>query len=76
MIRVLRLLEYTFENPADAEAHMSRLVVPANGTSRLPSGHPNLNGITIRSAIITDFDARTKIEVTDIPRPGDVDHAR
>lgn len=73
MIRVLRLLEYTFENAADAEDHMGRLGVPANGTFRLPPGRPSQHGrsqgpITIRSAIVTDFDAKTKIEVTEIPR--------
>lgn len=48
MIRILRLLEYTYEDNERAEEDIGRWQIPAIGTSR----HGNM---TIRSAIITDF---------------------
>lgn len=56
MIRVLRLLEYTFETNEQAEKHMSNFGVPANGTHYI-NGRDGV--LKIRSAIIVDFDAKT-----------------
>ena len=48
-VRVLRLLEYTFDTPEDAEKHMSNFGVPANGISNRGIG------MVIRSSIIIDL---------------------
>lgn len=48
MIRVLRIIEYTYDNNQRAEEDMARWQVPAIGTRR----HGNM---TIRSTIITDL---------------------
>lgn len=53
MIRILRILEYTFDTPERAEAHMGQLGVPLNG---LFASHTPGDGMTIRSASIVDFD--------------------
>jgi hypothetical protein len=47
-IRILRLLEYVYESNERAEEDMSRWKIPPVGTSR----HGNM---TIKSAIVTDF---------------------
>jgi hypothetical protein len=48
MIRILRLLEYVYDDEARAEEDMARWQVPPVGSRR----HGNM---TIRSSIITDF---------------------
>jgi len=47
-VRVLRLLEYTYDNNVRAEEDMARWQVPPIGTRR----HGDM---TVRSAIITDL---------------------
>ena len=48
MIRVLRILEYTYESNERAEEDMQRWQVPAVGSQR----HGDM---TIRSSVITDL---------------------
>lgn len=51
MIRWLRLLEYTFDSPEQAEKHAQCLGVPINGVYKTSIS----GGIVIRSSTITDF---------------------
>lgn len=53
MIRVLRLLEYEFEDNEMAENHMAQFQVPAIGTKAFGKH------TTIRSAIITNLDPKS-----------------
>lgn len=52
MIRLLRLLEYEFEDAQTADKHMARFAVPLNGTVQ----HDK---IKIRSAAILDFSVKS-----------------
>lgn len=49
-VRVLRLLEYTYENQELADADMARWGTPANGTRTGLAGQQ-----VIRSSVIVDF---------------------
>lgn len=51
MIRVLRVIEYTYDDAEDAERDMGHWKLAANGTMMV-SGR----SIVIKSAIITDLD--------------------
>lgn len=48
MIRVLRLIEYTYETPERAEEDMGKWQLPASGSSAF-------GGLVVKSAIITDL---------------------
>lgn len=50
MIRVLRLMEYTYDTPEEAQRDMDRWMVPANGSKVVATRG------TIRSTIITNLD--------------------
>ena len=53
MIRILRIMEYTYEDNDRAEEDMARWQMPSVGTRR----HGNM---TIKSAIITDLNYTTE----------------
>jgi hypothetical protein len=53
MIRVLRLLEYTYDTNERAADDMGRWGVPANGAVHHGG---RSGGMTIRSAVITELD--------------------
>jgi hypothetical protein len=50
MIRVLRIMEYTYDSPEDAEEDMGNWYIPANGTK---SGLRK--GLHIKSAVILNL---------------------
>lgn len=52
MIRVTRLMEYTFKDMEEAEANMARWAVPPNGTHNFGQG--TKKHLVVRSAIIID----------------------
>ena len=53
-VRVLRLIEYTYDTPQRAEEDMAKWQMPANGTRYLGGGK------VLRSAIITDLNFEEK----------------
>lgn len=64
MIRVLRLLEYEFENNETAERHLRSLGVPANGST---SFGIKAGMFIVRSAIITNLNPTTEIVKVYVP---------
>lgn len=52
MIRILRILEYTFQTPEQAQENMDHWGVPPNGTKCFGKHDEN----TIKSAVIVDMD--------------------
>jgi hypothetical protein len=57
MIRVLRIMEYEYEDNERAKQDMARWQIPANGSKRQ-------GGMVIRSAIIIDLNSQpTKDEI-------------
>jgi len=57
MIRVLRILEYKYASPEQAEKDMEHWTVPANGTYEM-----GVTGKTIKSAIIMDLNFEEEVE--------------
>jgi hypothetical protein len=59
MIRIIRVLEYTFENQEDADEHISRMYVPLNGHIKIRRRD---HGMTMRSSCIIDLSNTVEYE--------------